>query len=70
MRPNSAIGFCWRAFSILEHFMDMTAVQRAVVALGYSLAVDGVAGPKTKAAVAAFQRGRRLAADGIVEPLI
>lgn len=49
--------------------MDTTAVQRALVALGYSLVIDGIAGPKTTTAVQAFQRGRGLAADGIVGPL-
>lgn len=49
--------------------MDTTAVQRALVALGYSLVVDGVMGPKTRTIVQTFQRGAGLAADGIVGPL-
>ncbi|MGF7055403.1 peptidoglycan hydrolase-like protein with peptidoglycan-binding domain [Bosea sp. OAE752] len=49
--------------------MGTTAVQRALVALGYSLVVDGKPRPATKAAIQAFQRGRGLAADGVVEPL-
>ncbi|PZU82901.1 MAG: hypothetical protein DI527_24570 [Chelatococcus sp.] len=48
--------------------MDTTAVQRALIALGYSLAVDGVMGPQTRAALQTFQRGRGLAADGIAGP--
>ncbi|MGO4402638.1 peptidoglycan-binding protein [Bosea sp. RAF48] len=48
--------------------MDTTAVQRALVALGYSLVVDGVAGPKTKAVVKAFQISHGLHVDGIVGP--
>lgn len=39
--------------------METTAIQRALVALGSSLAADGVAGPKNKTALQAFQRGSR-----------
>lgn len=49
--------------------MDTTAVQRALVALGYSLVIDGVMGPKTRIVVQTFQRSAGLAADGIVGPL-
>lgn len=36
--------------------MDTTARQRALVALGYSVSVDGVIGPKTKEAIKDFQQ--------------
>jgi lysozyme len=48
--------------------MDTTAIQRALVALGYSLTIDGVGGPKTKAALMAFQRSVGLYPDGILGP--
>lgn len=48
--------------------MDTTAIQRALLALGYSLAIDGVAGAKTRAAVRAFQARAGLVSDGIAGP--
>jgi hypothetical protein len=44
-------------------------VQSALTNLGYDPGpVDGVSGPRTRAAVTAFQRDQGLAADGIVGP--
>lgn len=48
--------------------MDTRDVQAALAALGYSLAVDGAAGPKTKAAIVAFQKAAGLYPDGIAGP--
>lgn len=48
--------------------MTNAEIQRALIALGYSLVADGVIGPKSKTAIMAFQRGRGLAADGIAGP--
>lgn len=48
--------------------MTPREVQAALLSLGYSVAVDGVVGPRTRTAIQAFQRGRGLAADGVVGP--
>jgi peptidoglycan hydrolase-like protein with peptidoglycan-binding domain len=44
------------------------AFQRRLLALGFTLDVDGIYGPQSKAACQAFQRDRGLTADGIVGP--
>lgn len=48
---------------------DVTAVQKCLNRLGYRLDADGAYGPKTRAAVVAFQKKNRLEADGQVGPL-
>ena len=49
---------------------DVAWVQRSLnQVMGSGLAVDGVMGPNTRAAITAFQRSEGLAADGIAGPL-
>jgi lysozyme len=48
--------------------MNTLAVQSALAALGYAVVTDGVMGPKTKAAIVAFQRKAGLYPDGVVGP--
>ncbi|TXN79296.1 TIGR02594 family protein [Methylobacterium sp. WL8] len=51
--------------------MDIAEIQRALLARGYDLGkagADGDAGPKTIAALTAFQRSAGLVADGIAGP--
>lgn len=47
---------------------DIAAVQRALNLHGFGLAEDGFYGPKTAAAIRAFQRAHRLKVDGIAGP--
>lgn len=46
----------------------VSTLQQKLNAKGYHLSVDGAFGPKTDAAVRAFQRSRGLVVDGIVGP--
>lgn len=51
--------------------MTIAEIQRALLAHGYDLGqggADGDAGPKTIAAVTAFQKAAGLVADGIAGP--
>lgn len=58
-----------RALRLGTEGPDVGALQRALSARGFPVAVDGVFGPQTDAAVRSFQRGVLLAADGVAGPL-
>lgn len=47
---------------------DVRSLQSDLAVLGYDLAVDGISGPKTTAAVRAFQKSAGIAVDGIAGP--
>ena len=64
----------WRSGfdSTLPDFGDVRTLQQLLVALGYDLGpagADGVAGPKTRAAVKMFQQTNGLVPDGVVGPI-
>ena len=51
-----------------DRFFPVRTLQQLLRARQNPVAVDGIFGPNTKAAVQAFQRSKGLAADGIVGP--
>jgi murein DD-endopeptidase MepM/ murein hydrolase activator NlpD len=66
----AAIAACaWPASADARGSANVAALQVALRALHeYRGGIDGVAGPGTRGAVRAFQRGHRLPADGIAGP--
>lgn len=51
-----------------SRIFPVRSLQQLLRARGHTVAVDGIFGPNTEAAVKAFQRSKGLAADGIVGP--
>ena len=51
-----------------SNIFPVRPLQQLLRARGQTVAVDGIFGPQTEAAVRAFQQSRGLAADGIVGP--
>lgn len=54
--------------SLGAHGSSVRVVQNRLITLGYKIVADAQYGPKTAAAVSAFQTKRRLAVDGKVGP--
>ncbi len=66
----SAVEAVTKIDSVSAAVADTTEVQKRLKKWGYYTgSVDGINGPKTKAAVKSFQRKYGLTADGIVGPL-
>jgi peptidoglycan hydrolase-like protein with peptidoglycan-binding domain len=59
----------WPVVKTRSNGHPIKTLQYLLRARGYSVVVDGVFGPKTEAAVKAFQSGHGLTADGIVGPV-
>jgi len=63
-------GYIWSKYIDYDAYIrgeDAKAVQRALKAAGYDPGdIDGIYGLKTLAAVLAFQRAKKLTADGVV----
>merc|ERR1711879_917997 len=64
--PASEIGS--RMLAMNSYGEDVKALQAALKALGYDLAVDGIFGSNTEAALKTFQTAKGLMADGIYGP--
>ena len=58
----------WPLLSQGDQAHPVPSLQYLLRARGHSITVDGIFGPRTDAAVRAFQQSRGLAVDGIVGP--
>lgn len=69
--PNTRTQLLKRTLYLMHPYLqgeDVTAVQQALREKGFNVAVDGVFGPGTQAAVEAFQQQAGLLMDGVVGP--
>jgi peptidoglycan hydrolase-like protein with peptidoglycan-binding domain len=58
----------WPVVAIGQNGHPVKTLQFLLKARGHAVAVDGIFGPQTNAAVKAFQASKGLAANGIVDP--
>lgn len=61
----------FEAFGTVKYGMrgpGVSRVQESLVAMGFTVSIDGIFGTKTLDAVKAFQRAKGLTVDGIVGP--
>lgn len=72
-KPSAGTAFTFSQSDLVSrtrhdrNMLAVTAIQTALTRAGFSLGtIDGIFGPKTEAAVKAFQRARGLKVDGIV----
>jgi peptidoglycan hydrolase-like protein with peptidoglycan-binding domain len=66
--PTATTILPWPLLSRGAQAHPVPSLQYLLRARGHSVTVDGIFGPKTDAAVRAFQQARGLAVDGIVGP--
>jgi len=66
--PRATQDLPWPVVRRGSEGQPVRSLQYLLRARGHAVAVDGDFGPRTDAAVRAFQRSRRLAVDGIVGP--
>jgi peptidoglycan hydrolase-like protein with peptidoglycan-binding domain len=69
MTTAAAVISPWPLVRQGDQYHPVTTLQYLLRARGSNLAVDGIFGPKTDAAVRSFQQAEGLAVDGIVGPV-
>ncbi|MFH8472367.1 GH25 family lysozyme [Streptomyces sp. NPDC018000] len=63
--PSTAL---WPVLKSGSRGVNVTTAQHLLAAAGHSTTADGIYGPATRNAAAAFQRSHRLTADGVIGP--
>ncbi|MER5631538.1 GH25 family lysozyme, partial [Streptomyces nitrosporeus] len=66
--PTAPSTVVWPLLKSGSRGVNVTTAQHLLAAAGKSVTADGIFGPATRTATAAFQRSHGLAADGIIGP--
>ncbi|MFD4861637.1 peptidoglycan-binding protein [Streptomyces atratus] len=67
-KPSTPSTAVWPLIKTGTRGVNVTTAQHLLAAAGHSTTADGIYGPATRNAAAAFQRSHGLAADGIIGP--